>query len=84
VLSNLSFSLAINLIFVIFLFISNVFGSIKTIGNPPYVIDGKFDIEDGKKYSFKQLKKIFLILGIVEIILFIIYLIVLIWKNSLS
>jgi len=83
VLSNLSIPLALNLIIVIVLFFSNVYGGFRQLKTPPYVFDGKYYIEDANKYNIKVLKILLLILSILLIFSVILNIVLTLWKNSL-
>jgi len=82
VLSNHSMPLVLNLSIVLGLFLANVIGAFKQIGYPPYVVDGKYTIEDEKKYAIQQFKKMILILGIILVFFILFYLVLLLWKNT--
>ncbi len=83
VLANLSMPLVFNLIVVIFLFISNVILGFYQLKSPHYVIEGKYYIEDAKKYGIKRLKILLLIMVGLLLISIILNLVLTIWKNSL-
>jgi len=82
-LSNLSLFLGLNLSVVIILFISNVIRGLSQLKTPPYVIDGRYLIEDAKKHQIKTLKIMFLVLAGLLIILLILSIFLTWWKNSL-
>jgi len=83
VLSNLSMPLALNLILVFILFISKVIGGFYRLKPPPFVIDGKYCIEDAKKHGIKMLKNWILIMAGLLIFSLILNLIFTLWKNTL-
>jgi hypothetical protein len=86
-LLNLSMPLALNLIIVITIYILIVLGGVHLIKIPPYVVDGKYDIEDAKKYikkyNIKMLKILLLITAVLFLVLLILTIFLNLWRNSL-
>jgi hypothetical protein len=81
-LSDISITLAMNLIVVIGMFILDILGLIYQIRIPPYGKDGKYFIEDKEKYARKVIKKIFLAFAVLVFILGVLWIIITIWKNG--